>query len=94
MTDSPSHRDRVIDQVRKLRDRARRDVGPEATAAARKARELVASWNLTEAELRASRPPAKPTPRAATTTTPIEVQIGGIRVRWDGDRLRVRLRLR
>lgn len=89
----------LIARLRKLRERAQRDVGPEAALARRKLRELMNAHGISEVDLRwpSGRPTAAPAPRKpspASKTRParprpggdpveVRVQIGGIRISFD-----------
>lgn len=88
-----SERDELIARVRKLRARAAADPGREGRTAGDMARKLTREHKLTPAELyeaprapAAARPAPKPTPARRRPVIPValDLNIAGIRIRWDG----------
>lgn len=85
MTDT--ERAELIAKVRKLRERAAADPGPEGRTAGNLARTLARRHKLTAAELYAPRRPAtppKPAIRRQAIPVGLDLNIAGIRIRWDG----------
>lgn len=76
----PDSRVDLLEQIRKLRRLATSPVPAEASAALRKARELIKRYGVSAAELepRVKKPPA---PKSQTPAT-ITLKIGNVRIRW------------
>jgi hypothetical protein len=82
----------VIARVRKLRERAAADPGREGRTAGDLARKLIREHKLTAAELYAPprapeparRPPMSPARRRPVIPVALDLNIAGIRIRWDG----------
>lgn len=83
-----SERDELIARVRKLRERAAADPGPEGRTAGALASRLARRHKLTADELHGPRrppEPARPAPkRRASIPVAVDLNIAGFRVRWDG----------
>lgn len=83
-------RGELIAKIRKLRERAAADHGPEGRNAARLARELMAEHGISAADLRDTSPSTRATrtmparPSRAQVPLSIDLDLGGIHIRWSG----------
>jgi hypothetical protein len=80
-------RDDLIARIRKLRERAATDAGAEGRTAGNLARTLMREHRIRESDLRPPRPPAPPKPpRPPRRPFPValDLNIAGIRIKWDG----------
>jgi hypothetical protein len=81
-------RDEAFERVKKLMERARTDVGPEARAARRLARELMEKYGITYTErvpkvrTSAQKSAVAHGPRRASTPATITLKVGNVRIRW------------
>lgn len=89
---TPDERPALLERIRKLQDRAKRDPrSAEGRTAANLARTLMKTHGITAAELRPPapartippRPPGPPRPPRRPVPLTLDLDLGGIKIHWE-----------